>query len=172
MHLIGETVGGTISLQFAYEYPERLKSLTVCTSPYKFAGVSAYTQNRDLVEKEGVEEWARKTIHQRLTPGEADPEHVEWYVQQMGKTAKHVVIETLSYLAGQDLSDTLPKVRVPTMILAAEDRHAHAQGWAEDMSRLIPNSTLAVIPGTSGYVQHSFPELCAAAWIEFAAGLE
>ena len=172
VHLIGETVGGTISLQFAYEHPEKLKSLAICTSPYKFAGVSAYGENRDLVEKEGVEEWARRTIHQRLVPGEADPGHVEWYVQQMGKTAKHVVTETLGYLAGQDLSDMLPEVRVPTLILAAEDRHAHAQGWAEGMSRLIPNSKLVVIPGTSGYVQHSFPERCAAAWLEFAAALK
>ena len=56
-HLIGETVGGTISLKFAHEHPERLHSLTVCTSPYKFAGVSTYQEYYKLVQEEGVAGW-------------------------------------------------------------------------------------------------------------------
>ena len=32
VHLIGETVGGTISLQFAFDHPDRLDTVTACTS--------------------------------------------------------------------------------------------------------------------------------------------
>jgi len=171
VHLIGETVGGTISLQFAYQYPERLKSLTVCTSPYKFRGDSSYIQNRDLVAREGVDAWVRKTSHQRINPGQSDPQHMEWYAQQMSRTAKHVVVETLTYLSGQDLSNILPQISVPTLVLVSEDGHKRSPDRAEGMRRLIPNSKLVVLPGTSGYVQHSFPERCVAAWREFVGGL-
>ena len=68
VHLIGETVGGTISLQFAHEHPERLKSLTVCTSPYKFAGVSTYQDYYRLVQESGVPAWARETGDRRVDP--------------------------------------------------------------------------------------------------------
>ena len=38
-HVVGETIGGTIALQFAYQFPQRLHTVTTCTSPYKFRGV-------------------------------------------------------------------------------------------------------------------------------------
>ena len=49
VHLIGETVGGTVALQFAYEHPERLHTVTTCTSPYKFVGAPQYLENHDLI---------------------------------------------------------------------------------------------------------------------------
>ena len=66
VHLIGETVGGTISMQFAYEHPERLHTLTTCASPYKFAGVATYLEYHRLVQEEGVASWVRKTADHRL----------------------------------------------------------------------------------------------------------
>ena len=171
VHLIGETVGGSISLQFAYQYPDRLKSVTACSSPYKFAGVPLYLENRDEVERNGVESWVRRTIGRRLAPGHSDLGHVEWYVQQMSKTAKHVVVETLTYLANQDLSGILPQIRVPTLIMISEGSQSANPDRAEEMSRLIPNSRLVVFPGISGYIQHAFPERCEAAWREFVERL-
>jgi pimeloyl-ACP methyl ester carboxylesterase len=88
VHLIGETIGGTIALQFAYEHPERLHTVTACTSPYKFVGASTYLENRDLVLKEGVERWVRQTADRRLEPGHSDPAHHEWYAQQMINTSE------------------------------------------------------------------------------------
>ena len=36
VHLVGETVGGSISMRFATQHQERLKTLTACTSPTSF----------------------------------------------------------------------------------------------------------------------------------------
>jgi 3-oxoadipate enol-lactonase len=166
VHLVGETVGGTIALQFAYEHPERLHSLTVCTSPFKFAGVSTYQEYHRLVQEEGVERWVRKTADRRVDP-RSDPAHHEWYIQQMSQTSPRVVLETLAYLATQDLSPILPKIETPTLILVAENSVANDPSRTEGMARLMPNARLIEIPGTSGYVQHSAPERCVAAWQEF-----
>ena len=103
VHLIGETIGGTIALQFAYQYPERLHTVTTCTSPYNFTGVDTYQNYYRLVAEEGVEGWARATGGRRVS-ADAAPEHHEWYIQQMGQTARHVVLETLAYLGTQNLS--------------------------------------------------------------------
>lgn len=167
VHLIGETVGGTISLQFAYEHPERLQSVTVCTSPYKFAGVATYQEYYELVQAEGVSGWVRKTADRRLDPAAASLGHREWYVDQMSQTSQRVVLETLSYLATQDLTNILPSIQIPTLILVAQDSEANEPGRTQNMAELIPNARLVAIPGTSGYVQHSAPEMCVAAWREF-----
>ena len=170
VHLIGETVGGTISLQFAYQHPERLRSLAVCTSPYKFAGVSTYQEYHRLVQEEGVPGWVRKTAGLRVDPA-SDPAHHEWYIQEMSKTSQRVVLETLAYLATQDLTSVLPHVNTPTLILASEQSAASNPDRTEGMARLLPNSRVLAVPGTSGYVQHSAPEKCVSAWREFVGEL-
>ena len=171
VHLIGETVGGTVAMRFAYDHPERLKSLTVCTSPFKFVGNPMYLEHRDLVDKEGVEAWVRQSSAQRLDPAEADPGHQEWYIQQMCATAPRVVSEALTYLGTQDLSDILPKIQVPTLIIVGEKSTFRHAVQAEEMQKLVPGSRLAIVPGGTGFIQHSQPEKCAKLWLEFAAGL-
>ena len=166
VHLIGETVGGTISLQFAYEHPERLHSLAVCSSPYKFAGVATYLEYYRMVQEGGVASWVRKTADRRVDP-KASPEHHQWYIDQMSQTSQRVVLETLAYLANQDLTQVLPQIQTPTLILVAEDSVANNPERTQAMADLMPNAQLLAIPGTTGYVQHSAPEKCVAAWREF-----
>jgi enterochelin esterase-like enzyme len=59
--LVGETIGGTMALQFAYQFPERLHTVTTCTSPCKFRGVHTYLEYYNLVQEQGVEAWVRQT---------------------------------------------------------------------------------------------------------------
>ncbi|MDP6550023.1 MAG: alpha/beta hydrolase [Dehalococcoidia bacterium] len=170
VHLVGETIGGTIGLQFAYDHPERLHSLMVCTSPYKFAGVATYLEYYRLVQEEGVEAWVRKTANQRVDPNESAAHH-EWYIQQMSQTPQQVVLETLAYLSTVDLSGIMPNIQTPALALVAEHSHANTPGRTRGVADLMPNGRMLVIPGASGYVQHSAPEKCVAAWREFLGGL-
>ena len=167
VHLVGETVGGTISLQFAHEHPERLHSLAVCTSPFKFTGVATYQEYYKLVQDEGVAGWVQKTADRRIDPKQSDPAHHQWYIDQMSQTSQRVVLETLAYLATQDLSDILPTIKTPTLILVAENSVGNNPDRTTGMARLLPNSRLVEIAGASGYVQHSAPEKCVEAWREF-----
>jgi pimeloyl-ACP methyl ester carboxylesterase len=171
VHLIGETVGGTISLNFAYEHPERLLTVAACTSPYKFVGVPSYLESYNLVKDEGVEAWVRRTADRRIEPGESNAAHHEWYVNQMAQTEARVVMETLAYLSQQDLSDKLPQIQTPALVLASEQNALENPDRTSGMAALLRHGRLRVIPGTSGYVQHSAPEQCVLAWREFIGSL-
>ena len=171
VHLIGETVGGTISLQFASEYPDRLLSVTTCTSPYKFAGVPSYLESYNKVRDEGVEAWVRQTSERRLETGAADAAHQEWYINQMAQTPARVVMETLDYLSRQDLTEALRRIQTPALVLASEQNAQENPDRTTVMADLLPHGRLKVIPGTTGYVQHSAPELCVKAWREFVGSL-
>ena len=89
----------------------------------------------------------------------------------MMQTSKHVVMETLAYLSSQDLSPLLPKINTPALVLVGKDSTMNTADRAHGMAQLLPNSTLAEISGGTGYVQHSAPEQCVAAWREFVGGL-
>lgn len=168
VHFIGETVGGTIGMYFASEHAARVRSLTVCTSPFKCTG-PYYVDSAKMVEEKGVEAWARHSMVRRLEKG-SDPKHYEWYTQQMARTKPWVVIETLRYLAGKDLSDRLRRIRVPTLILAPEAPETGGQERDlafDEVRQLIPGSRLVRIKGASGFVQHSMPEACVRVALDF-----
>ena len=172
-HVIGETIGGVIGFRLALEHPERVRSLTTCNTPYLF-GSSTGTRQRyyDLVDKTGVEGWARETIAIRLTPGKVDPAAIEWYIGEMGKTSRRTFLETLTYLGTlDDMTPMLTRITVPTLVIDGAE-----PGQYTDAARLeastIPGCRLVEIPGVSGFVAWEAPEQAAAAWREFAGSLK
>jgi 3-oxoadipate enol-lactonase len=170
-HVIGETIGGTIALQFAYQFPDRLQTVTTCTSPYKFRGVQSYLDYYKLVQEQGVEAWVRQTADRRIEPGQGDPRHSEWYAQQMSQTAQHVVMETLAYLATVDLTPILPQITAPALVLVGEHSTMNTVDRTRSLAAQLPKGRLAEVAGASGYVQHSAPEQCVAIWREFVNSL-
>jgi pimeloyl-ACP methyl ester carboxylesterase len=170
VHLVGETVGGTISMLFSADYPERVRSLTVCSSPFRFTD-PYYLDSARKAEKDGVLAWAQESMKRRLDPSRVGPEFVEWYANEMGKTSLRVVVETHDALVGNDLSDELRRIKAPALLLSAENRPGYTQGYVREMEGLIPRSKLVVFPGTFGFVHHSEPEKCAETVLAFLRGL-
>jgi pimeloyl-ACP methyl ester carboxylesterase len=171
VHLVGETVGGTISMLFASGHPARVRSLTVCSSPFRFTD-PYYLDSARKAEKEGVLAWARDSMKRRLDPSRVGPEFVEWYANEMAKTPVRVVVDTHDALVGNDLSDVLRAIRVPTLLLSAESRPGYTEGYVREMERLIPGSKLVIFPGTFGFVHHSEPEKCAHTVLDFWRGID
>jgi pimeloyl-ACP methyl ester carboxylesterase len=95
------------------------------------------------------------------------PEHHEWYINQMGQTSRHVVLETLAYLGTQNLSDKLPAIHTPALAMVGELSEGDIPDRAQGQAEMMPNCTLARVPGAGGYVQHSAPEKCVLSWLEF-----
>jgi len=170
-HLIGESVGGTIGLQFAQRYPERLYSLTTCSSPFKFLGKRSYMDSYQVIRDQGVEDWVRGSSENRLESDKSNPAHSEWYIREMCRAQPHVLLDLFQYLAKLDLTSVLQQIPVPTMVMVGEHSTSNIPDRAQNMVALLPHGKLMVIPGASGFVQHSVPEQCVALWREFVADL-
>ena len=169
VHLVGETVGGSIAMRFATQHQERLLSLAACTSPTSF-GDPHHGESADLIEREGVAAWVENTIGRRLDPQIVPPEYTRWYAAQMSATPAHVVGGFQRNAAG-DLRPLLPSVKTPTLILAAASLREEVLGDFRDAADLFPNGRRVVFPGVYGFVQHVLPVPCARAWLDFAQGL-
>ncbi len=169
VHLIGETVGGSIAMRFATLHQERLLSLTACTSPTSFDDPH-HGESADLIEREGVGAWVENTIGRRLDPQIVPPEYTRWYAAQMAATPAHVVGGFQRNAAG-DLRPLLPAVKTPTLILAAASLREEVLGDFRDAADLFPNGRRVVFPGVYGFVQHVLPVPCARVWLDFAQNL-
>ena len=171
VHLIGETVGGSIGMRFATLHQERLLSLTACTSPTSFLDPH-FLENADLIDREGVAAWVESTITRRLDPDMVDPAYIRWYAAQMTATQAHVVSGFLRNAPGGDLRPLLKDVKTPVLVLAAASLRDEVLGDFRGAADLFPNGHSVVFPGVTGFVQHILPVPCARVWLEFVQGLK
>ena len=168
-HLIGETVGGSISMNFSINNQDRLKSLTVCTSPTNFD--SHHQESADLIEREGINVWVENSIGRRLDPQIVDPAYIRWYADQMKKTPAHVVAGFQANARG-DIGPALKNVQTPMLMLAAASLREEVLGDFRGASDLFPNGQKVIFPGVQGFVQHIMPVPCARVWLDFAQSLK
>ena len=175
VHLLGETLGGTLCLLYAHYYPDKVKSLTMSNAPYRWTYphvTASLVQTRRWIEEGGVLNRANRTFRNRLGPG-SNPERDEWYKQEMGNTPLHTSLEMQDLqLSGEEHTDIFRQVRVPTLIMASQETYDSRPEHARDVAPLIPHARLEVLPGTIGFIAHSEPARCAAIWKEFVAGLD
>jgi len=169
VHLIGETVGGSIAMRFATLHQDRLLSLAVCTSPTSFTDPH-HGESADQIDREGVAAWVESTITRRLDPDICDPAYIRWYAGQMAATTAHVV-SGFQRNAGGDLRPLLKNVRTPTLVLAAASLREEVLGDFRGASGLFPNGRAVIFPGVSGFVQHILPVPCARVWLDFVRSL-
>ena len=169
VHLIGETVGGSIAMRFATLHQERLLSLTTCTSPTSFD--SHHAESADQIDKEGMAAWVESSILRRLDPDMVDPAYIRWYASQMAATSPQVVSGFQRRAGGGDLRPLLKDVQTPVLVLAAASLREEVLGDFRGAADLFPNGRLVVFPGVYGFVQHVLPVPCARVWLEFARSL-
>ena len=168
VHLVAEATGGALSMQFAYEYPERLKSLILCGSgPAHFsAAKETIAKFAKEVEEQGMEEAARTEMGNRFDLSKADPDFADWYAREMGKTPVYSDLLMKRLNMATDLTDILPKITTPTLIMVGE-LTAFGLGLFEQMHRLIPNSELQVFHGAQHHIPHMYPEECVDSTLSF-----
>ena len=170
-HIIGEATGSYVCLRYAYDHPERVSSLTLINCAPALADRRHLSEFGRLVDEKGVEGWVRDSMKTRFDPSQVDPEYIEWHAQEKIRQPQHVSAEVLKYNATIEVTDILPKINVPTLIIAGEGSTLHPQGPTQRLQQLIPNAKLATIPGVAGYVAHAAPESCAGAWLDFVREL-
>jgi 3-oxoadipate enol-lactonase len=170
-HILGEATGSYVNLQFAYEYPERVLSLTLINLSPNLASQPRVAEFARQVKEEGVESWIRKSMDARFDPSQVDPEYLAWHTEEKIRQPHHATAEGLFYLATVDVTDILPQITVPTLVIAGERSLIHSEATSRQVKDLIPNCKLVVIPGVFGYVAHVAPEKCAETWLDFVRGL-
>ena len=163
------TYSGNLVMNFSINNQERLRSLTVCTSPTNFD--SHHQESADLIEREGINVWVENSIGRRLDPQIVDPAYIRWYAEQMKKTPAHVVAGFQAN-AGGDIGPALKNVQTPMLMLAAASLREEVLGDFRGASDLFPNGTKVIFPGVQGFVQHILPVPCARVWLDFAQGLK
>ena len=156
VHLVGWSDGGIVGLLVAIERPDLVRKLVVFGANYDIAGVPAELQEGLGAVTADSEDMAMpRGMHQAVAPG--GPE--SWNVlfgkfQAMAHTQPHITVEELG------------RISAPTLVLSGDDDLPTLEHTVS-LYRSIPNSELAVVPGTSHAVAMEKPDVLNRIVIDF-----
>ena len=167
VHWVGESSGGILGMTAALSHPARLRTLTMCDTPFQRPADIASTyfvgeSDREAAfEKYGVGGWCRKTLSYRIDTSKASPELCEWYIAQMDKNPQHIAVALERMIGKTDLWPRLPQIKTPTLILAGEKSAVAKPSMMKDMQERMPAAKLVAIRGIGHGVNMLAPEECA-----------
>ncbi len=171
VHLVGESLGGLLSFHFAYRYPERLKTLTLVTSPgpsFTQHSLGKMGSHEVYHPVWGVDDKQKARVIAEFGPGNealALWRHEEgWKCPMEGTRGYFRAAATCEV----NVEEFLPKIDVPTLyMMGAEHKRIISVPDAQRLCDLMPRARLVTFPGVTAQCQFVIPEKCAAEVVRF-----
>ncbi len=168
-HLVGASAGGIVSLQFAHDFPDRLHSLTLVASTPRLAQMGADMDASgwgDTLRTEGTRAWLLSDTDKRFGP-DTPREVIDWYADEGAKTDATQVLALQACLLAADLAPLLPRINVPTLILAARHDPITPLEAQQLMAQTMPSATLEIFDGVGHNMKVEIPETLAQRTLNF-----
>lgn len=168
VHVAGAKLGGSIAMQFAADYPARVRSLAIVSSPVRAhsSGGADLRGFASSVATGGVRAWAAETQRARLGSGVPEAQ-IAWWTDFMSASDPRVVGEVTAAAGKLDVTDALPHIQAPTLIITTEKSALQSVETVREWQRQILNSELLVLPGDSYHVAAAAPDDCAERVLKF-----
>ncbi|WP_166665518.1 alpha/beta fold hydrolase [Kribbella caucasensis] len=155
--LIGYSEGGPMAILFAAAHPERVAALVL------YGCYAKRTWTEDYPGAQTIEGWAAYTdrlvtewdweADMRMRCPSADPSMQRWWAQRMRAAATPSTVRALMDMNSLvDVRETLPAVRVPTLVVHRDGDALTRTEEAKYLAERIPGARLVLMPGDDHFV--------------------
>ena len=173
IHYCGESSAGTLGMIFAAECPERVRTLTVISSPVsmteadKKSALPGFTSRQEMLRKLGSRGWLEASNAGRRYPADADPAMLEWTVDEMSKSDVEVLIAMFDLVSNADAAPYLPKIRAPMLALYSRGGVITSNEHLEVLHEKVANIRIVRIDSASHSINFTSPATCAREVLHF-----
>jgi len=148
--LFGFSQGGPIAIAYAIKYPRRVSHLILYDSYARGEAISTEELKKSLISlirsAWGV---GSKTMADIFLPG-ADVSALKWFARLQREAATpEMAAKLLDLTYSLDVTDLLPKLRVPTLVIHRKGAKAIPFHLGREMASMIPNSRFVPLEGSS-----------------------
>lgn len=145
-HIFGSSFGGFIALQFAVSVPDVVQSLTVGATFADASALQAPTAS-GIIELSPSQRDARMLAFALSEAGQADEKLVAGLRSILVHRAPEADARRLAAIRGYDVTERLPGIAAPTLLVYGEDDPAARPEVGQKIADAIPGARLEVIPG-------------------------
>jgi pimeloyl-ACP methyl ester carboxylesterase len=153
--IAGMSMGGYVALRFALRYPERTAGIVMIASTavpntpeeqVEFAKDFEKVQDAPTIPRDWAE-WVASVVFGETTHRK-QPELVEtWIEHWMSYSGPSLVHEANCWLVREDLTDRLPEITVPVLVVHGAEDVAIPLDRAAPMEHQLPDARLLVVEG-------------------------
>jgi pimeloyl-ACP methyl ester carboxylesterase len=158
-HIVGNSAGGYIGQQLAMNSPERVTSLMLFGSTPGLKNSQALTWI-PRVAKDGLRKFLADTISDRF-PADADPRHVEWFLDEAAKNDTAYIARFVSLMASLEWSGELHRITCPTLVVYPGAETVGSTHNYDAMRDRIPDVEVISYAGLPHNICDSVPDRCA-----------
>jgi len=171
VHVCGESAGGMVGIALAALHPQRVRTLTLVSTP-----VSIPKERRVTYGMTGVSEQTDRDAYIEATnrsmrfPADADPGLLDWYKREFQKNRADVQAAMAAGLVNSaNMLTYLPRVQAPVLGLYPSEGPITTPEQKQMLRENLKNVRLVQLPGTFHKVQLMYPASCATHLLHFAA---
>lgn len=166
-HFVGESLGGALGYHLAIHHGARLHSLTACTAPHRGGSVRGLPDWRGIVESRGMTAWSQMMMERRFAPGALGERQWRWFDGVQRACDPDVVLGQGDMLADVDLTDDLPRIAVPTLMIAGDRSPFLPPPVLADTHARVPGAALRLFDGPRHGVVLSHGAAAAGTMLDF-----
>jgi 3-oxoadipate enol-lactonase len=154
-HIIGAKTGGAIGMQFAADYPQRTRTLTIVSGPVT------------RVDTKIAFSAPSSSSQQRRLGSSASKELVEYWNTLMASTRPQTRLGIAKVEEGLNMESVLPRIAAPTLVITTDRSALQSVETVLHYQQKIPNSRLLVVPSDGYHVAVIKPDECVSNVLSF-----
>jgi pimeloyl-ACP methyl ester carboxylesterase len=178
VHFLGESTGGMLGEILAAKHPDRLLSLTVCSTPthlpppalklFAFDKHDWPTACREL----GSRGWAEALSQIPGTIPTSDPAYLPWYLDEIAISDGEGLAQYAEFLSTLDARPFLSQIRVPVLVLTPTESAAVKVEDMEALAGGVERCRLALVKGGGHEIYTTRADRCQSVFLDFLDGLQ
>lgn len=168
-HLIGESIGGTVSLYTALHAGDRVHSITALSTGHRGNYIRRVADWRSFVEANGIEAWSDEMMQHRFHRGAVPEEVYDWFAEVQGRSNADAILNLGELLMRQDLSADLPGITCPVLLIHPDSSPFLPVSMSAEIHSLLPNAEMMVIPHAKHGIACSHATEAAFAFLDFVS---
>jgi len=174
-HLVGEAIGGAITLIFAAEQPRRVRTLSVLAPAVwanawiRTAYAVGYPSWVEAIRALGVEGWVRKSNTLARFPADFDPAFMDWYAREVGKADVDVVTAMVDFAGTVNAKPYLERIEAPVLALYPTGSNISSADQEAALREHIASVRVTHLNSPSAMLGMLQPAACANQILNFAA---
>ena len=174
-HYCGESSAGTLGMAFAAERPERVRTLSIISSPVfmteedKQSSLHGHPDRVEALRKMGGRGWLEASNAGRRFPADANPDMLKWTLDEMGKSDTEVLVAMFKFVSNVNVTPLLLKITAPVLGIYPAGGVITTDEHLELLRTHVKKLSLIRVPSAAHGVQIVQPALVATTVLHFIA---